>query len=198
MLLRKTSLEKKYPSIAKNTFLVIVLTIIGSMIGLFGSLSFHIGYSITYFWPAIIIQLIGGLWFGIYGVAAGVLFPIISDLAVGTPLFLTIMYIPANFIQSFLPVWSFRRFEADICLRRAKDQLIFLIFGVFLTNVFGALWGSFSLVIAGYIPFEEMTRYFVAWFIGNTIPALVLGELLLLTLSPYVKKSGLYIHYWFE
>lgn len=198
MLLRKTSLEKKYPSIAKNTFLVIVLTIIGSMIGLFGSLSFHIGYSITYFWPAIIIQLIGGLWFGIYGVAAGVLFPIISDLAVGTPLFLTIMYIPANFIQSFLPVWSFRRFEADICLRRAKDQLIFLIFGVFLTNVFGALWGSFSLVIAGYIPFEEMTRYFVAWFIGNTIPALVLGELLLLTLSPYVKKSGLYIRYWFE
>lgn len=198
MVLDNVSLEKKYPSLVKNTFLVILLTIIGSMIGLFGSLSFHIGYSISYFWPAVVIQVVGGIWFGFYGVFAGVLFPIISDLAVGAPLYVVLMYIPSNFIQSFLPAWAFRKFQADASLRNLKGQLIFLMFGVLLANIFGALWGSFTLVITKTISFESMGQYFIAWFVGNAVPALVLGEPILLSLSPYIKKSGLYINSWLE
>jgi hypothetical protein len=81
-----------------------VLLVMGTVIATLGSISFPVGDKISDFWPGIVIQTLGGLWFGKIGTLAGVIFPIFSNIFIGGNHAQIIGFIPGNIVQSGLPL----------------------------------------------------------------------------------------------
>lgn len=192
---KKTECESG--NLKKCTAITIILIGIGTVIALLGSLSVPLAYSITFFWPAIAVQVVGGIWFGWWGILAGTSFPIISNYMINAPTSANLIFIPANFIQSFFPVFLMQRLKADIRLPRAKDHIVFVL-GIILSNLISALWSVTALYAQGFLSPSDLTKYYLAWSIGNILPAIILGEILLKIFSESVMETSWFCCNWFS
>lgn len=169
---------------------------IGAVVGAFGSFSIPLGFGVNFFWPGVAVQNVGGIWFGAWGAIAGALFPIISNGITGTPVYVSLAYIPANFVQAFLPAWAFRRFNGDPRLNKKRDWAIFLI-SITVANIFGALWSPLVVLRSfGLLTAESLPIFIFGWFGGNEIAGIVFGVILLKALSGVVMETNAFVKRW--
>ena len=196
MNLRKNE-EYKSRELKKCIAVTVILIGVGIIIALLGSLSVPLAYSITFFWPAIAVQVVGGIWFGWWGVLAGTSFPIISNFIIGVPISANLIFIPANFMQSFLPVFLMQRLKADIRLSRVRDHMVFVL-GIVLSNLISAFWSVIALYVQGLLSPPDLARYYLAWSIGNILPAIILGEVLLKIFSEFIMETSWFCCNWFR
>jgi integral membrane sensor domain MASE1 len=180
--------EIRKPGIV-HVVMLALLTGIGIVVGTFGSLAIPIGF-VSAFWPGQAVQSIGAIWFGWWGGIAAALFPLISNSLSGSaPLPVSIMYLPGNLLQGMIAAWAFRYYKTDPSLQSQKDWIIWVVFGALLPNLVGAAWGSTVLVAFGLITQAAQFVTFLGWFVGNTIPTLILGSLILKFVSPLVVRT---------
>jgi integral membrane sensor domain MASE1 len=180
--------EVRRPGIV-HVVMLALFTGIGIVVGTFGSLAIPIGF-VSAFWPGQAVQSIGAIWFGWWGGIAAALFPLISNSLSGSaPLPVSIMYLPGNLLQGMVAAWAFRYFKTDPSLKTQKDWWIWIIFGALVPNAIGAAWGSTTLVAFGLVTQAAQLTTFLGWFIGNTIPTLILGSIVLKFVSPLVVKT---------
>jgi len=194
---KTNSYECDSKKIIKCAEITIILVIVGVIAALLGSLSIPLAYSITFFWPAVAVQVVGGIWFGWWGIGAGTLFPLISNHILGVPIIANITFIPANFIQGFIPAFLMKKYKANIRLQKLKDHIVFAV-GVTLSNLLGALWSVTALYVQGLLTTSEIFKYYLAWSIGNIFPALILGEILLRIFSDFILESKWRCNGWFS
>lgn len=170
---------------------------IGAVVGAFGGFALPLGFGVNFFWPGIAVQNVGAIWFGAWGVIAAALFPIISNGITGTPVYVSLAYIPANAMQAFLPALFFRLFKADPRLNKGRDWGIFLL-AITLGNIFGALWSPL-IVLKGFglLTAESVPLFIWGWFAGNEIAGIVFNFILLKALSPVVIQSRAFVKRWF-
>ena len=170
---------------------------IGAVVGAFGSFALPLGFGVNFFWPAIAVQNVGSIWFGAWGVIAAALFPIISNGIAGTPVYVSLAYIPANAVQAFLPALAFRVFKADPRLRKGRDYVIFLI-AITLGNIFGALYSPLVVLKGfGLLTAESVPIFIWGWFAGNEIAGIVFGLILMKALSGVAVRSKSFVKKWF-
>ncbi|MFW6116654.1 MAG: hypothetical protein ACOC6F_02910 [bacterium] len=170
---------------------------IGAVVGAFGSFTLPLGFGVNFFWPGIAVQNVGGIWFGAWGVIAGALFPIISNGITGTPVYVSLAYIPANAMQAFLPALAFRVFNADPRLTETRDYVIFLV-AITLGNIFGALWSPLVVLRSfGLLTAESVPLFIWGWFAGNEIAGIIFGLILLKALSAVVMNTRGFVKRWF-
>lgn len=184
-----------------------ILIIVGFIVGGFGSISFSIvnnepmislGSGVNYFWPGITVQQVGGIWFGGWGILAGVIFPFFSNAVTQTPFAISFAYLPANFIQSFLPAFIFRRMNLDPRLQSEVDYFRLFI-SMFFANLLGALWSVFTLIyISGTITWVDATDYFFGWFGGNMLAGVVFNFVLLKSLSQWIITTRSLVKKWWK
>ena len=185
------------PSVgARHILMLTGLILIGAIVGAFGSISFPLGFGVNFFWTGIAVQQVGSIWFGAWGVLAGVIFPFFSNALVGTPFYVSAAYIPANLVQSLLPAWAFRRFKADPALSSGRDAAI-LLSAMILSNAFGALWSPL-VVLRGYglLETQSVPLYVWGWFAGNMMAGLVFNFILLKALSRSVMRLRTFVRGW--
>ena len=169
---------------------------IGFVVGAFGSISFPLGFGVNFFWTGIAVQQVGSIWFGIWGVIAGTIFPFFSNAIAGTPFYVSAAYIPANLFQAFLPAFAFRYFKGDIRLNKGRDFVI-LISAMVISSAVGALWSvlvvlrSFGLLTTNSVPL-----FLWGWFGGNVLAGLVFNIILLKALSGVVIRSTAFVKRW--
>jgi len=170
---------------------------IGAVVGAFGSFALPLGFGVNFFWPAIAVQNVGSIWFGAWGVIAASLFPIISNGIAGTPVYVSLAYIPANAVQAFLPALAFRVFKADPRLRKGRDYVIFLV-AITLGNIFGALYSPLVVLKGfGLLTAESVPVFIWGWFAGNELAGIVFGLILMKALSDVVMRSKAFVKKWF-
>jgi integral membrane sensor domain MASE1 len=188
--------EVRKPGIV-HVVMLALFTGIGIVVGTFGSLAIPIGF-VSAFWPGQAVQAIGAIWYGVWGGLAAALFPLISNSLSGSaPLPVSLSYLPANFLQGMIAGWAFRYFRTDPSLNSQKDWIIWIVFGAILPNLFGAAWGSTVLRLFGMITPAAHLITFAGWFVGNTIPTLILGSIILKFVSPLVVKTKAFCKgYW--
>lgn len=188
--------EIRKPGLA-HFVMFVLFTGIGIVVGTFGSLAIPLGF-VSAFWPGQAVQTIGGIWFGMWGAIAGTFFPLISNALSGSaPLPVSIAYIPANFVQSALGMYLFRKFKLDPRLTRKKDWMGWVFGAAIVANAFGAFWGSTVLLNFGLITRSAYPIVMAGWFVGNTIPTLILGTIILKYVSPLVIRSKAFCKgYW--
>jgi len=180
--------EIRKPGI-EHIVIAALLTGIGAVVGMTG-ITATVGFGVTFFWPAIAIQIVGGIWYGIWGgaIAAG-LFPIISNAVAGTPPVVSVLWIPANVFQGMLTGIVFRVFKLDPRLTRIKDYIFFIIVGGILSNIPGAFYGPAIGKLFGLFTKKSYIIAVTAWFVGNSTCAILFGIILLKALSPFVIRT---------
>lgn len=188
--------EMRKPGIVHVVMMALFIGI-GIVVGTFGSLAVPVGF-VSLFWPGQAVQAVGGAWFGMWGALAAFLFPLLSNSLSGSaPLPVSLSYIPANFVQGFAAAWAFRYFKADPALRAGRDWVVWILIGVLFANAFGAVWGSSVLRAFGLITPAAWPTTVVGWFLGNTVPSLILGSIILKFVSPLVVRSRAFTKgYW--
>jgi hypothetical protein len=171
---------------------------IGFVVGAFGSISFPLGFGVNFFWTGIVVQQVGSIWFGAWGVIAGTVFPFFSNAIAGTPFYVSAAYIPANFIQGFLPAWTFRHYKLDPRLKSKRDYLYFLA-AMIISSAIGALY-SVLVVLKGFgLLTADSTPLFIwGWFGGNVVAGVVLNFIILKALSPIVIKMPAFVKGWWS
>jgi integral membrane sensor domain MASE1 len=180
--------EVRKPGIV-HVVMLALFTGIGIVVGTLGSLAVPLGF-VSAFWPGQAVQSIGAIWFGWWGGIAAALFPLISNSLSGSaPLPVSIAYIPANLLQAMIAGWAFRKLRADPRLKSGRDWGIWILWGALVPNAIGAAWGSTMLVAFGLITQAAQLTTFIGWFIGNSVPTIILGSLVLKFVSPLVVKS---------
>ncbi len=169
---------------------------VGAVAGTFGSLAVPLGFGVTGFWPGVAVQAVGSIWFGLWGVIAGGLFPFISNSLAGAPLYVSVAYLPSNLIQGLVPLLAFKYLGLDPRLTKAKDYVGYVLFAVIINNILGASWAVTALQYFGLITVQSVPLFFSGWTIGNGVPSLVFGIILLKALSPLVIKSRAFCKGW--
>jgi hypothetical protein len=169
---------------------------VGAVAGTFGSLAVPLGYGVTGFWPGVAVQAVASIWFGLWGAFAGGLFPFVSNSLSGAPLYVSVAYFPANFLQGLIPLLAFKYMKLDPRLKSAKDYIGYIIFGVVINNVIGAAWAVTALQAFGLITVQSVPLFFSGWTGGNGIPSLIFGIILLKALSPLVLRSRAFCKRW--
>lgn len=169
---------------------------IGFVVGAFGSISFPLGFGVNFFWTGIAVQQVGAIWFGAWGVIAGSIFPFFSNAVAGTPFYVSLAYIPANFVQAFLPAFAFRYFKADPRLKKGRDYLILLL-AMIISSGFGALWSPLVVLRSfGLLTAESVPLFIWGWFAGNVLAGLVFNFILLKALSSVVIRTTAFVKRW--
>jgi hypothetical protein len=172
------------------------LIFIGAVVGAFGSIGFPLSFGVNLFWTGIVVQQVGSIWFGAWGVIAGSIFPFFSNAVDGTPWVVSLAYLPANFMQSFLPAWAFRRLKVDPRLMRGRDYAI-LLSTMLISSLVGALW-SVLVVLRGFelLHTDSVAQFIWGWFGGNFMAGLVFNFLTLKAFSAMVIRAGALVKRW--
>jgi hypothetical protein len=84
-----------------------ILVMVGTVVGTLGTIGMPVGFNVSAFWPAMTLQVVGGLWFGGWGVLGGVFFALLSNLLSGGSAANVWGFIPANILQSGLTAFFF-------------------------------------------------------------------------------------------
>ncbi len=187
--------ERRSPGIIHVVMMALFIGI-GIVVGTLGSLAIPIGF-VSAFWPGQAVQAVGATWFGAWGVIAGMFFPFISNAMSGSaPIPVSAAYLPANFIQGFLAVAAFKLLNGDPRLRTVRDWTIWVVFGVLVANFLGAFWGTYVLSWFGLITDQARIPALLGWTIGNSIPSLIFGSILLKYVTPMVIRSKAFVKGW--
>jgi len=186
--MENNSKASKYPGIYVLIFIVISLINISiAQISIFPSTP---GFSTIYIAVAFMIPF--ALWFRGWGVLAAYIGCFVgAGLLSGLGLSINIFWSLADVWQVLIPLLAFLKLKGDIGLSEKRDLGIFLLFGLFLNNLVGALWGSSMLFLGGAILWAEFYPLFFNWFGGNMIVTILITPILLRFISPGLKKYGL-------
>jgi len=150
---------------------------------------------ITWFSPATTVQVVGGMWFGMWGVLAGTLFPVVGGFINGEPA-LSLLLIPTNVIQSLAPVWVFRRWRLDPRLTTLTDWVAFILVTGLLMNIPAAIWETTVRWALGVHSGPWWVIFLTSYIIGHGVPPALMGAVILKALSGVVVKSRVFCKGW--
>ena len=171
---------------------------IGFVVGAFGSISFPLGFGVNFFWTGIAVQQVGPIWFGGWGVIAGLFFlSFQTQLRVLHSMFLLHIF-PANLVQALLPALLFKKLGCDPRLKSARDFAILLL-AMVVSSAFGALWSPLVVLRGfGLLTTESLPLFIWGWFGGNVVAGLVFNFVLLKALSGVVIKTPAFVKRWWS
>jgi len=152
--------------------------------------------SVAIIWPGAILHAIAPILFGAWGIIATVLAGIIVDfINVGT-FHAVAGYAFPDFLQAFIPALYYRKLIRQYGWTNKTFQFFpFLIYGVLLSNIAGAISGTFILHSSTDAP---LWTPFFRWLIANVPIAVILGWPLFHYLGPTMAEEGLAIKGWWR
>ncbi|WP_305064728.1 hypothetical protein [Methanococcoides sp.] len=193
-------MESKKNSLSTYLSIFLILVLINTLLSRFAIVNSPIspapGVSGIYFAVAFMIAF--GLWYGMWGALSAYLGCLIgAGTLIDMPFSMNIIWSLADFWQVLIPLVAFVSLGADITLKTRRDVAIFLVFGLFLNNLVGAVWGSSTLVAGGIVPWSEFGNVFRGWFIGNLVVTILITPLLLRFVTPHLRNTRSYVRgYW--
>lgn len=169
------------------------LGVIGLPMGIVGvsSLFVAIGFGIPF-----------TLWFGVWGLLIGYIGSFLgAGLLSGLPFAVALPFALVDIIQFGVPLLAYRtlakRFGVHPLAKdvySGKGFLFFLVFGIVLPNLLGALYGITILLLVGFVPPDAWGIAVLGWWVGNMVVTAIIAPILLSTVTPIVERSGLAAH----
>ncbi|GCE09100.1 hypothetical protein [Dictyobacter aurantiacus] len=141
------------------------------------------------------------LWFGGWAFVIAYIGNFVgAGLLSGIPVLVAIPFGAADFIQLCIPMLLYRflayRFGVSPVGKDVftlRGFIFFLLCAVIPNNIIGGLYGNLVLLLTGQEPANAFIPGWVTWSGVNIIIVLVIGSILLSTLTPIVERFGLTI-----
>ncbi|MDW8084446.1 MAG: hypothetical protein RMI49_04535 [Candidatus Caldarchaeum sp.] len=165
---------------------------------LFAAVTTTVVPGVAALYPATAFEVTFGIWFGVWGAIASYIGLVIAGTYGGWfPLPLGIVLSLSDFAAAMIPAAAFRFFKANPALVSKKDWAVYILFGVILSSVIPSLYYNLINLSIGWLPgWEAFWLAVFSWNVGNYIVTTVIGIPLLKLVTPYVKKTGLYVERW--
>ncbi len=175
--------------------ILVIISIINLLLSSFAVITWQIAPGVSGLYFAVAFMIAFTLWFGVWGAIAAYIGCFIgAGMTAGMTPNINAFWSLADLWQVLIPLIAFRTSGADVGLKTKRDFLIFLIFGLVLNNVMGAGWGAITFAPGGILWKQDI---FAGWLIGNLIVTIIITPLLLRYITPYIKRSGIYVkNYW--
>ena len=152
--------------------------------------------SIANVWPGAIFQVVSAAALGGWGILATIVSGLITNAINVKSLYAVLVFIPENFIQSFIPAYSYRKIlQSGGWNSKAFCFLPFVLFGVLIPNVFGAAIGAAGVHVWKDAPYMQV---FIKWLVANVPIAILLGWPLFRTLVPQLVDEGWTVKGWWK
>ena len=189
--------KSRWPG-APQIILLILWTGIGLLVGELGTFSIPLVEQASLFWPAMVFQTVGGLWFGGLGVLSAVIFPLISNTLGGFSWPQNLAWISGNLIQGGLIRFYFQYKGWDPSLPSRKEIIGFIGVGAVASNVLGVLTTMTILRLTSHgLLWPEGLTYSATAIIGNGLPCILLGIPMLKIFSPLITQSPFFFpRFW--
>ncbi|MFA6521932.1 MAG: ATP-binding protein, partial [Candidatus Gracilibacteria bacterium] len=174
------------------------LLLVGTIIATLGSISLPVGNRISNFWPAVVIQVLGGLWFGRAGILAGIVFPLFSNYVIGGNIIQIISFVPANCMQAALPFMLYRLFNKKPLINDFHDISFYLFFAVIIPMFAAGFLGALSLyfVTSQTFSFTQYLHGVANWALIHIRILIVIGIPMMLWVGPKIVASPPVPMYW--
>lgn len=176
--------------IARDLGIVLVLTLINTILSIQGKL-FDITPKNPAFFIAIAFMVVFGIWFGWRGILAaylGCLFGVLISLPISIGW--AMAFSLADALEVAIPVIAFRFFSVDPALKSRKDIGVYVLFGIVLNSVTGAIGGTLIVFMAGINKSSSMLTYFGTWIGGDMVLIFLITSLMLSFGTPYLRRKG--------
>ncbi|MBA4422322.1 MAG: hypothetical protein C0390_04360 [Syntrophus sp. (in: bacteria)] len=170
--------------------LLLLWASIAMLVGELGTFSIPLVGQASLFWPAMVFQTVGGLWFGGPGIILAMVFPLISNALGGFSWAQNLAWIPGNLIQGSLLRLYFQSRGWDPALPSPKEVWGFIWIGAILSNVIGV---AVTMTLLSFTPYglswSGSLTYCAIAIIGNGLPCILLGIPMLRIFSPLICHS---------
>ena len=177
-------------------WIVVILVFAGIILGTLGTWSVPLGHGISAFWPAFVVQVAGGIWFGGWGVLAAVFFPIFTNALANVGWSGILGFIPANLAQGLIPAWAFRRFRVDPAIPGRQGLVFYAIWVAIIPAAAGGLIGSVAVILFGGAAWSEYPLLVVRWSVPNMAVSLLIGIPIMRELSSLLRDMGILVKDW--
>ncbi len=166
--------------------LVALLDYIGVVIfpiGIIGVSAFYIGSAFF---------TVFAIWFKGKGLIAIYIGLLLGALISGTFTVYAFLLAWGNVLGAAVPMLFFRKWF-DMDLKKPKDFFGFILSATIAQNIISAAWVLTGFYYFGIMPAEAVSAAVYGWLIGGVIVSIVIGIPLLKYLSPFVKKTSLFV-----
>jgi integral membrane sensor domain MASE1 len=181
--------------------LTFVLIIINTLLARLSVIAFPAGPGeVSWLYFAIAFMIIFTLWFGAYGAIAAYVGTLGAGLlgSLGSHPDVALFWSLAGLLQVLLPLVAIRTFDVDINLENRRDIISLLIFGIVINNFIGAVWGTGVLALGGIIATSDLGSTFTVWFLSNLAITLIIVPPILRIFTPRIRKSKLFVKYYWD
>jgi len=176
--------------------ILLSLTVIGTALACLSERLLSVGYGVTVLWLGAAVIANGGIWFGAWGVVAGMLFPVLAGQIQGLDLEDSLLTLLPNFIEGLVPAAVFRGLRADPALSDRRSQIIYALWAAVLPSaVGGTLAASFWLLLekADWPAFRLLA---LDWSLSNMAVVLIFGFPAAFVLTPLLRERGWLVEGW--
>ena len=176
----------------KAKLVIFSLLFVSGFILSLGLISFPVYHNVNYFWPAAVVQAVGAILFGWTGIIAGTLFPIFSNLATDKSLVSVVLFIPSNFVQSFLPYFLYNRLTNHrLSIATVRDGALFTVFAAVVPQLCGGSLAGGILYLMGQIKTRgEFLKMTSLWLIDSVPWIILAGIPIMMIFVPVLRDYG--------
>lgn len=147
-------------------------------------------------WPGAIFQALFGSLFGGWGVLATLCASTITNAINVKTIYSVLGFIPANFIQSFIPAYYYRKLLKNGGWKKSDLKFThFALFAVIIPNLIGGILGSIAISHSTNL---SLSSTYIKWITANIPISILLGWPLFRMLTPQLIEEGWIIKGWWK
>ncbi|MHA1712610.1 MAG: hypothetical protein ACTSW4_00995 [Candidatus Ranarchaeia archaeon] len=169
----------------------VISTLFVIMIVLVGDVSPPNLVGVRGIFPASSVQMLAGIWFGVWGLPAGFAGGFVYHVLHGQTIPVACLISLGDIWTGLIPAIIFRYLHLNYSLSSTRDWVIYLLGVILMTPIPSAMLGLTVLILSNTISWTSFWLGFGYWIAGAYFTNSLVVSLALPLLSPLMEKKGL-------
>ncbi len=177
--------------------LTLILIPIGMFLAYLSGFVVPLGYGVTIVWLGILVVANGSIWFGVWGVIAGTVFPFLTSLLLlDVDIAHVVTMLPANMLEGLIPAAFFRVLKANPALENSRDLAIYGVGAILIPPIIGGLMTSWFWLLLDLTDWQTFKTFSFDWALSDMLVLIVFGIPAMMFLTPILRRRGLLVEGW--
>jgi len=178
--------------------ILLCLIVVGVILACLSERLMPLGYGVALLWLGIAVIANGSIWFGGWGIVAGVIFPFLAGRIQGAALEDSITAILPNLLNGLIPALAFRRLGVDPALQDRRSMTAYALWVVIVPSLLSGALAVGSWVLIGKIGWPTFRLLALDWSLSNMVVLIVLGIPSAYLLTPLFRQRGWLVAEWWR